>query len=107
MTTRVSALTAVRLLSVVVLAAVLFVAPMVGTGTAAPAHATGTVKLTGYGADSCTAPTESQMSAFWRNTPYSYWGIYIGGSDRGCSQPQLTRTWVSDMVKMGWDLLPL
>lgn len=80
---------------------------LVSTPAAGPAQATGTVKLTGYGADSCTAPSESQMSAFWRNTPYSDWGIYFGGSDRGCSQPNLTRTWVSDMLKMGWDLLPI
>lgn len=65
------------------------------------------VTLTGYGADSCTAPSESQMRAFWNNTPYSYWGIYIGGSDRACAQPQLTKAWVSDVTKMGWDLLPI
>ena len=77
---------------------------------AAPASvgsAAGTVKLTDYGADSCTAPSETQMRAFWTNTPFSYWGIYMGGSDRGCAQPNLTRKWVSDMLAMGWDLLPI
>ncbi|HEU5266597.1 MAG TPA: DUF1906 domain-containing protein [Jatrophihabitans sp.] len=71
------------------------------------ASAAGTVKLTGYGADSCTAPSEAQMRAFWTNTPYSYWGVYIGGADRACAQPNLTRTWVSHVLTMGWDLLPI
>jgi hypothetical protein len=73
----------------------------------APASATGTVKLTDYGADTCTAPSEAQMQAFWTNTPYSYWGVYIGGADRGCAQPNLTPTWVTHMLTMGWDLLPI
>src|SRR6476620_10833364 len=73
----------------------------------APATAAGTVKLSDYGVDTCTAPSEAQMRAFWTNTPYSYWGIYIGGVDRACAQPNLTRTWVSHMLTMGWDLLPI
>ncbi len=76
-----------------------------GRDAAAPAAAT--VSLTGYGADTCTAPSESQMKAFWNNTPFSYWGVYIGGADRGCSQPNLTSTWVSHMLTTGWDLLPV
>jgi hypothetical protein len=87
--------------------AVLIVLVAMSVGVAQRADAATTVKLTGYGADSCTAPSESQMRAFWTNTPYSYWGIYIGGSDRGCAQPNLTATWVSHMISMGWDLLPI
>ncbi len=96
---------AARLVTALVLAAA--GAVLVPSAAVAPASAAGTVKLTGYGADTCTAPSESQMRAFWSNTPYSYWGVYIGGSDRGCSQPNLTRTWVSHMLTMGWDLLPI
>lgn len=95
-----------RLLLVLVL--VLTTAAAVDTAAGpSPARAAGTVKLTGYGGDSCTAPSEAQMRAFWNNTPYSYWGVYIGGRDRACSQPNLTRTWVSDMLAMGWDILPI
>jgi hypothetical protein len=71
------------------------------------AQAAGVQKLSGYGADTCTAPSLSQMRAFWTNTPYSYWGIYIGGSDRGCAQPNLTHSWVNSVIAMGWDLLPI
>ncbi|WP_052595643.1 glycoside hydrolase domain-containing protein [Luteipulveratus mongoliensis] len=81
---------------------------VVGTPGGAPrADALGTVTLTGYGADSCTAPSESQMSAFWNNTRFSYWGIYIGGSVRGCDQPNLTASWVTNVTNQGWDLLPI
>ncbi len=99
----------VRFVAALVLGtAVAVVVPtVVPTGAVEPASAAGTVKLTGYGADTCTAPSEAQMRAFWTNTPYSYWGVYIGGSDRACAQPNLTRTWVSHMLTMGWDLLPI
>jgi hypothetical protein len=36
------------------------------------------------------------MHAFWTNTPYWFWGIYIGGDEMGCSQPNLSSTWVAD-----------
>jgi len=61
----------------------------------------------GKGLDSCTAPSLKQMSAFWKNTPYTYWGIYIGGSTRGCNQPNLTANWVRQVTKQGWALLPI
>jgi hypothetical protein len=86
---------------------------LVGPSIAGPvwsaptSQAAGLQKLSGYGADTCTAPNLAQMRAFWNNTPYSYWGIYIGGSDRGCAQPNLTSTWVKSVIAMGWDLLPI
>lgn len=61
----------------------------------------------GKGLDSCTAPSLAQMNAFWHNTPYTYWGIYIGGSTRGCRQPNLTANWVHQVTAQGWTLLPI
>jgi hypothetical protein len=61
----------------------------------------------GKGLDSCTAPSLGQMNAFWKNTPYTYWGIYIGGSTRGCRQPNLTADWVRRVTAQGWALLPI
>jgi hypothetical protein len=63
--------------------------------------------LVGKSLDSCTAPSTAQMSAFWSNTPYSGWGIYIGGEDRACGQPNLTAAWVTSVTNQGWHLLPL
>ena len=97
-----------RLPLVARLIAVLLIVVGVLPAWQAPAtHAASLQKLSGYGADSCTAPSLSQMRAFWNNTPFSYWGIYIGGSDRGCAQPNLTTSWVNSVIAMGWDLLPI
>ena len=33
-------------------------------------------------------------------------GVYIGGANRACSQPNLTATWVSAQTAAGWHLIP-
>jgi len=64
------------------------------------------IVYTGLGFDACAAPTASQMSA-WLASPFRSIGIYIGGANRGCSQPNLTASWVSTVLSQGWKLLPL
>jgi hypothetical protein len=78
------------------------------------ASARGSYQLLGEGLDSCAAPSLSQMAAFWNNSPWYYWGIYIGGDERGCSQPNLTSSWITTVmtgsyngVQMAWKLLPI
>src|SRR5579859_5639537 len=79
-----------------------------GTALTTPAQASPQSELlVGKGLDSCTAPSLSQMTAFWSNTPYVGWGVYIGGEDRACSQPNLTSSWVASVTQQGWHLLPL
>jgi hypothetical protein len=99
-----------------VLAAVAAAATLSGVqiSTAAPAHAAGLYQLLGEGLDSCAAPSTGQMAHFWNGTPYYYWGIYIGGDERGCSQANLTKGWIAtvtngtaDGVQMNWKLLPI
>jgi hypothetical protein len=34
-------------------------------------------------------------------------GIYIGGSDRACAQPNLTSSWVSQQQSAGWHFMPI
>ena len=70
-----------------------------------PASATAT-RFTGLAFDTCTAPTVAQMSA-WTASPYKAIGIYVGGVNRGCAQPQLTASWVSSVTRMGWRLIPI
>jgi hypothetical protein len=60
---------------------------------------------TGLGFDACTAPSTTTMTA-WATSPYRGIGIYIGGANRGCSQPNLTSTWVSTEIAAGWQLIP-
>ncbi|HET6571841.1 MAG TPA: DUF1906 domain-containing protein [Solirubrobacterales bacterium] len=60
---------------------------------------------TGLGFDACTAPSRRSMSA-WSSSPYRAIGVYIGGLNRGCSQPNLTASWVGEQTAAGWHLIP-
>jgi hypothetical protein len=59
------------------------------------------------GLDSCNAPTHPQMAAFWHQTRWWWWGIYIGGVNRACPNTNLTARWVSREVRRGWGLEPI
>jgi len=66
----------------------------------------GTNLVTGLGFDTCTAPSTGQMKA-WAASPFNTVGVYIGGSDRACAQPSLTRSWVTARAASGWHFMPL
>jgi Domain of unknown function (DUF1906) len=59
----------------------------------------------GLGFDACAAPSASAMSA-WSASPYRAVGIYIGGVNGACSQPNLTSGWVGGEVDAGWHMIP-
>jgi Domain of unknown function (DUF1906) len=60
----------------------------------------------GWGFDACQAPSTGQMGA-WLSSPFRSVGIYIGGTNKGCSQPTLNAGWVSTVGNEGWHLAPL
>jgi len=70
----------------------------------ATASAGGAV-FTGLGFDACTAPSSKAMAA-WEESPYRAVGVYIGGINRACSQPNLTPSWVATQTEAGWHLIP-
>jgi hypothetical protein len=70
----------------------------------ASASAGGAV-FTGLGFDACAAPSSQAMTA-WGRSPYRAVGVYIGGVNRACSQPNLTSSWVSAQTGAGWYLIP-
>jgi hypothetical protein len=72
---------------------------------ATPAAVPGQV-YTGQGFDTCSTPSAGQMSA-WSASPYRAVGVYIGGANMACSQPNLTSTWVSQQSSAGWHLIPI
>jgi hypothetical protein len=43
----------------------------------------------------------------WLASPYRAVGIYFGGNNRGCTQPNLTSSWVATQLAAGWHLIPL
>jgi Rv2525c-like, glycoside hydrolase-like domain len=74
----------------------------------APRRATasaGGAVFTGLGFDACTAPSSRSIAA-WGSSPYRAVGVYIGGANRACSQPNLTASWVATVTEAGWHLIP-
>lgn len=67
------------------------------------------VVTTFKGFDTCSAPSASTMAAWYPSpSPYFWLGVYIGGSNRGCSQPNLTASWVSQVTaSQAWYLEPI
>lgn len=59
----------------------------------------------GLAFDTCSAPSQAAMQA-WAVSPYRAIGVYIGGVNRTCKQPELTAAWVS-AVSGRWALLPI
>jgi hypothetical protein len=55
-----------------------------------------------HGFDTCQDPSQSTMNAWWHNTPWSWVGVYIGGSEMACSQPSLTSAWLNNQNRVGW-----
>jgi hypothetical protein len=88
-------------------AAALCAALLVGAagGSAAPQAARAGV-FTGYGFESCTAPSTNALKA-WTASPYRAVGIYLGGVNRACKDGNLSASWVSTTLASGWSLLPL
>jgi hypothetical protein len=69
------------------------------------ASAAGAV-YTGLGFDACATPSAATMSA-WSTSPYRAVGIYLGGANMACSQPNLNATWVAQESAAGWHLIPI
>ncbi len=61
----------------------------------------------GLGFDACTAPSQDVMDGWWASSPYESVGIYIGGVNMGCAQPNLSAAWVARQVGIGWHLVPV
>jgi Domain of unknown function (DUF1906) len=70
--------------------------------TAWPAQKT----YTGRAFDTCAAPSLSAMKA-WHTGFYGAAAVYVGGKNRGCSQPNLTASWVKSVSSVGWKLIPI
>jgi hypothetical protein len=71
----------------------------------APVRLSAASGFSGLGFDACTAPSRRSMAA-WASSPYRAIGVYIGGLNRGCSQPNLTASWVAEQRAAGWSLIP-
>lgn len=75
------------------------VAAATRAGPPAAAH------TTGLGFDACATPSTAAMLA-WRASPYHSVGVYLGGVNEACAQPNLTPAWVRTQTAAGWHLIP-
>jgi hypothetical protein len=75
------------------------------TSVSYPSNASAT-RFNGTAFDACTAPSASTMKA-WTASPYDAVGVYVGGLNRACGQPNLTAAWVSAVSAQGWRLVPI
>ncbi|MFJ7247332.1 DUF1906 domain-containing protein [Kitasatospora sp. NPDC098652] len=57
--------------------------------------------------DACTAPSTDALRAWRAASPYGAVGIYVSGSQRGCTQPRLTADWIHQARAIGWRFLPV
>jgi hypothetical protein len=74
------------------------------TGASLPSTPGGV--FTGLGFDACQTPSQATMTG-WLQSPFRAAGVYIGGANMACSQPNLTATWVSAQTGAGWHLIPI
>ena len=63
-------------------------------------------RLNGYAFDACAAPPLTTMQT-WTSSPYDGVGVYVGGVNRSCSQPNLTSSWVTAVSLQGWRIIPI
>jgi hypothetical protein len=61
----------------------------------------------GLGFDACAAPSAAYMNAWLRRSPYRAVGVYIGGADEACAQPNLTSGWLRSQAAAGWHFMPM
>jgi Rv2525c-like, glycoside hydrolase-like domain len=76
-----------------------------GPGTVGPVGPQAGAIFSGLGFDPCAAPSQTQMAA-WLSSPYRAVGVYVGGPNMACAQPNLTAGWVSQESAAGWHLIP-
>ncbi|MBV8955715.1 MAG: DUF1906 domain-containing protein [Solirubrobacterales bacterium] len=79
--------------------------PSASAARAGPRAHASTAIATGLGFDPCATPSAATMSA-WLASPYRSIGVYVGGADMACSQPNLTAGWVRQQTAAGWHFIP-
>lgn len=82
-------------------------APVAGPDAAVPDLSSGAANYTGLGFDTCAAPSAAYMSEWRSKSPYRAIGVYIGGSDEACAQPNLTKKWLTKEAAAGWHFMPM
>ena len=60
----------------------------------------------GEGFDTCSTPSQAAMDAWTGTSGFRTVGVYIGGMNIACSQPNLTAGWIRTQIANGWSIIP-
>jgi hypothetical protein len=62
--------------------------------------------IQGQGFDVCKLPTISQMQTWWNQSPYSFFGLYLGGVHFASFCTKADAAWVKSVHSQGWSFVP-
>jgi hypothetical protein len=62
--------------------------------------------LQAQGFDVCTLPSLTKMQTWWNESPYAFYGLYLGGAQLPVQCAGATIAWVNAAHQQGWSFLP-
>ena len=62
--------------------------------------------LQGQGFDVCGLPSVSKMQTWWNESPYSFYGLYLGGIQLPSQCVAADAAWVNAVHQQGWSFVP-
>jgi photosystem II stability/assembly factor-like uncharacterized protein len=62
--------------------------------------------LQGQGFDVCGLPSISKMQTWWNQSPYSFYGLYLGGIQLPAQCAVADAAWVKTVHQQGWSFVP-
>jgi hypothetical protein len=71
---------------------------------APPPGDVGVIQAQGF--DVCTLPGISTMQTWWNESPYSFYGLYLGGIQLPAQCAVATAAWVNAVHQQGWSFVP-
>jgi photosystem II stability/assembly factor-like uncharacterized protein len=62
--------------------------------------------IQGQGFDACYLPSVDKMQTWWDHSPYSFFGLYLGGIHFASFCTKANSTWVKAVHAQGWSFIP-
>jgi photosystem II stability/assembly factor-like uncharacterized protein len=80
--------------------------PIVSFAEPPPPPDPGTGVIQAQGFDACHLPEISEMQTWWKQSPYDFYALYMGGISLYSGCTVANSTWVNTVHKQGWSFLP-
>lgn len=64
----------------------------------------GVIQAQGF--DVCTLPSIATMQTWWNESPYEFYGLYLGGIQLPAQCAVATAAWVNAVHQQGWSFIP-